>query len=45
MDKMMQDAAHFAGQTFRRGDCGYEATRRASCRNQRLPIRNPDVIV
>ncbi|MBK6810213.1 MAG: FAD-binding oxidoreductase [Sandaracinaceae bacterium] len=33
------------GSTFRRGEPGYEAARRATCWNQRLADRFPDVIV
>lgn len=33
------------GSTFRRGDAGYEAARRATCWNARLADRFPDVIV
>ena len=40
----MHDVANLAGETFRRGDLGYEAARRASCRNARLPGRYPDMI-
>jgi FAD/FMN-containing dehydrogenase len=41
----MQPRPNFVGETFRRGDSGYEAARRATCRNARLPDRYPDVIV
>ncbi len=40
-----QQPADFAGKAFRRGDQGYEAARRASCRNVNLPDRFPDIIV
>jgi len=38
-------APDLAGKAFRRSDPGYEAARRASCRNMRLPDRFPEVIV
>jgi FAD/FMN-containing dehydrogenase len=41
----MPPHANFIGDTFRRGDPGYEAARRATCRNMRLPDRFPDIIV
>ena len=41
----MQQAGNFVGKAFRRGDPGYEAARRATCRNARLPNRYPDIIV
>jgi FAD/FMN-containing dehydrogenase len=44
-DAAVQQPADFAGKAFRRGDQGYEAARRASCRNVNLPDRFPDIIV
>ena len=44
-DTAIRQAADFAGAVFRRGDAGYEAARRASCRNVNLPDRYPDIIV
>ena len=41
----MQQPANFIGEVFRRGDAGYEAARRATCRNVNLPDRYPDIIV
>jgi hypothetical protein len=41
----MQQTANFIGEVFRRGDAGYEAARRATCRNTRLPNHYPDIIV
>jgi FAD/FMN-containing dehydrogenase len=41
----MQHGANFIGEAFRRGALGYEAARRATCRNERLPDRYPDIIV
>jgi FAD/FMN-containing dehydrogenase len=41
----MQPPVNFVGEVFRRGDSSYEAARRATCRNQRLPDRYPDIIV
>ena len=41
----MQQTGNFIGETFRRGDPGYETARRATCRNARLPDRYPDIIV
>jgi len=38
-------ASNFVGETFRRGDPGYDAARRATCRNRYLPDRYPDIIV
>ena len=32
-------------ESFRREDAGYEAARRATCRNAHLPDRYPDIIV
>ena len=41
----MQQGANFIGEVFRRSEAGYEAARRATCRNERLPDRYPDIIV
>jgi FAD/FMN-containing dehydrogenase len=41
----MQEGANFIGEVFRRSEAGYEAARRATCRNERLPDRYPDIIV
>jgi len=41
----MQQQANFIGKVFRRGDAGYEAARRLTCRNVDLPDRYPDIIV
>ncbi len=41
----MQHAANFVGEVFRKGDSGYEAARRSTCRNAALPDRYPDIIV
>ncbi len=41
----MQQGANFIGEVFRRGEAGYEAARRATCRNMNLPDRYPDIIV
>jgi FAD/FMN-containing dehydrogenase len=41
----MQQGASFIGGVFRRNEAGYETARRATCRNQRLPDRYPDIIV
>jgi hypothetical protein len=44
-DLIMQQQANFIGKAFRRGDAGYEAARRVTCRNVDLPDRYPDIIV
>ena len=41
----MQHAANFVGEVFRKGDSGYEAARRSTCRNASLPDRYPDIVV
>ena len=41
----MQQQANFIGKVFRRGDAGYEAARRLTCRNVNVPDRFPDIIV
>ena len=41
----MQNLSNFVGATFRRSDSGYDAARRATCRNMHLPDRYPDMIV
>lgn len=41
----MQQGANFIGEVFRRGEAGYEAARRATCRNMDLPDRYPDIVV
>jgi FAD/FMN-containing dehydrogenase len=38
-------APYSGGASFARGDAGYEAARRASCWNARLPERYPEIIV
>jgi len=43
--RMMAAATRKRGQTYRRGDAGYEAARQAALWNARLPDRFPDVIV
>jgi len=41
----MLHGANFIGEVSRRSETGYEAARRATCRNERLPDRYPDIIV
>jgi FAD/FMN-containing dehydrogenase len=44
-DTITQQPGDLAGKTFRRGEQGYEAARRLTCRNVNVPDRFPDIIV